>query len=46
MKRILAGGLLLACGSLGGCVAAIVGGGGSGGDQHCQERDPRDCATK
>jgi hypothetical protein len=47
MKRVLAVGLLLACCSLAGCVAALVGGGGkSGSDQRCQERDPRTCKTQ
>ncbi|MET0280176.1 MAG: hypothetical protein ABW278_03495 [Steroidobacteraceae bacterium] len=44
MKRALAVGLLLACCSLAGCVAAVVGGGGrSTPEQRCQERDPRNC---
>jgi hypothetical protein len=47
MKRVVAVGLLFACISLAGCVAAVVGGGGnSGPGQRCQERDPRNCETK
>lgn len=50
MKRLLAPGVLLAAGVLGGCVAAIVGGGGSGGqyagqDQRSTARVAADNAT-
>jgi hypothetical protein len=46
MKRVVAVGLLFACISLAGCVAAVVGGGGKSGSERCQERDPRNCETK
>jgi hypothetical protein len=41
MKRALVVALLLACVGLGGCAAAIIGGGSSG--DPCKERDARNC---
>jgi hypothetical protein len=40
MKRALVLVVLLACGTLAGCAAAIIGGGS--GDK-CEQRDSRDC---
>lgn len=46
MKRALALALLLlACGGLQGCAAAIIGGGGKS-DRQCEERDSRRCHTQ
>lgn len=49
MKRALTVGLLLACGTLGGCVAAVVGGAAAGGyyagkDERSAERIAADAA--
>ncbi|HWL61888.1 MAG TPA: hypothetical protein VNQ32_03775 [Steroidobacteraceae bacterium] len=43
MKRALVA-LLLVCGGLHGCAAAIIGGGGS--KSQCEQRDSRDCPKK